>query len=361
MKKNLILALSAFLIGLLIAEFVLRFTGAEQPKFRKQPPSDWVEIPEKIWIEHHPVLGWYSQKNKVAVLESTHFQATTIHTNSAGFRGTREYAFSKRPDTLRIAALGDSYVFGWGVQDQETFPALLESLNSSREVLNLGVPGYGIDQIYLSYREIARFYHPDVVIIGLFVENFSRAKYAVDDAGHVKPYFSLSTFGKLVLHNVPIPPRFSITDRHFPLLVEQSFYQQILNYSVLYRTVKKLLINFATHWHLMDPDLTDEWLIGRAILHQLITEIRADGAIPVLLYIPPATWVMKAQQTPLEKSIIRFSQREKVALINTSHVLNALSAMNGIDKYFIQGDWHWSPMSHALVAEAIDQYLRNQK
>jgi lysophospholipase L1-like esterase len=55
----------------------------------------------------------------------------------------------KKPKGVwRIAALGDSTMFGWGIREEETFPAVLQrALNSGSdsreyEVLNFAVPGY---------------------------------------------------------------------------------------------------------------------------------------------------------------------------------------------------------------------------
>lgn len=49
-----------------------------------------------------------------------------------------------------IAILGDSFTMGWGVNDQETYSAILEK-QLQRKVLNFGVAGYGTEQ------EILRF------------------------------------------------------------------------------------------------------------------------------------------------------------------------------------------------------------
>lgn len=49
-----------------------------------------------------------------------------------------------------IQIYGDSYTFGEEVSDKETFPAQLEKIRGST-VLNFGVGGYGIDQMYLRY------------------------------------------------------------------------------------------------------------------------------------------------------------------------------------------------------------------
>ncbi len=355
MKKNILLAVVALLFSLAVAETVLRFVGVDRVKFQEKPRMSWVNVPENSWVEHHPVLGWYSQKNKTALLDSTNFQQVIVHTNSAGFRGAREYALQKPKGVIRIAALGDSFVFGFGVQDAETFPALLEADGGGREVLNLGVPGYGIDQIYLSYREVARPYHPDIVLIGIFPEDFWRCTRSFADSGHVKPYFSLSKEGKLVLHNVPVPPPFSLDTDQFPLLVEQNALQKLLNRSVLYRIARKPLIKLAKNMRLIDPDSSEEWLVGRAILSQLIKEVRADGATPLILLMPSKAWAENTRRTSQERSIRRFAEREKVDLINLRPEFNDAIAKDGLEAYYIKNDWHWTAKGHRLVADVINQ------
>lgn len=360
MKKNMLLGIFSLLLALALGEGVLRIVGVGRVKFQEKPRMSWVNVPENIWVEHHPVLGWYSQKNKTAVLESPNFPKVEIHTNSAGFRGPREYAIEKPKGVIRVAMLGDSFVFGFGVQDGETFPVLLESQNKTREVLNLGVPGYGIDQIYLSYREIARKYHPDIVLIGIFPEDFWRCTRSFADSGHVKPYFSLSTQGKLVMHNVPVPPPFSLNSNQFPPLSEQNAFQRILNKSVLYRLAKKPLTKLAKNMRLIDPNDTEEWLIGRAILHQMIAEIRLHGAVPVFVLMPPQDWAQSTRKTSLERSILRFADREKVGLVNLKPVFNDAIAKDGLETYYIKDDWHWTVKGHELAAQTVEQYFNRK-
>ena len=77
-------------------------------------------------------------------------QYGAITMNRFGLRD-KEYAQERPPGTLRIALLGASSVMGWGVGDNATFEALLESRLAAEplptgfqkvELLNLGVPGY---------------------------------------------------------------------------------------------------------------------------------------------------------------------------------------------------------------------------
>ncbi|OGX13565.1 MAG: hypothetical protein A2351_01520 [Omnitrophica bacterium RIFOXYB12_FULL_50_7] len=357
MKKNVILVVLSMILALALGEFVLRLARVDRVKFQEKPRTSWVNVPENVWVEHHPVLGWYSQKNKTAILESQNFPTVEVHTNSAGFRGTREYAIEKPKGVIRIATLGDSFVFGFGVQDDETFPALLETSNKTREVLNLGVPGYGMDQIYLSYREIARKYHPEIVLIGIFPEDFWRCTRSFADSGHVKPYFSLSSKGKLVLHNVPVPPPFSLNANQFPPLLEQSLAQELLEKSVFYRLAKKPVLKLAKNMRLIDPNNSEEWLIGRAILKELIREVRRDGATPVLVLMSPQDWAKTTRKTSLERSIIRFADREKVGLINLKPAFNGAVAQDGLEAYYIRQDWHWTARGHQLTARMVEEYF----
>lgn len=62
---------------------------------------------------------------------------TSIHTNSAGLRDA-ETAL-KGPE---IIFLGDSHTMGWGVEQKEAFPALVQQ-ESRAIVLNAGIPSFG--------------------------------------------------------------------------------------------------------------------------------------------------------------------------------------------------------------------------
>jgi hypothetical protein len=75
---------------------------------------------------------------------------STVSTNRFGMRD-REYDEIPAPDTYRMSVLGASSTMGWGVEDGETFEAVVEEkLNrelaptgyARYELLNLGVAGY---------------------------------------------------------------------------------------------------------------------------------------------------------------------------------------------------------------------------
>jgi len=95
-----------------------------------------------------------------------------FRTNGWGMRG-KEYTRVKPSRTYRIAALGDSWLLGAGVADDQTFAALLEKrLNRELspdtglhyEILNFGVGGYSPMQRLLALERKALAFNPDAVM-----------------------------------------------------------------------------------------------------------------------------------------------------------------------------------------------------
>src|SRR5262245_14296345 len=98
-----------------------------------------------------------------------------VQLNPLGFREPR-LPSTKPPGTLRIVALGDSFTQGYGVEEHQSWPRLLEALLDARdarphEVINLGVPGAN-PRDYLSYlSDPGLAYQPDVVLVMVMADD----------------------------------------------------------------------------------------------------------------------------------------------------------------------------------------------
>ncbi len=98
-------------------------------------------------------------------------EGVEIKTNSDGFRDS-DFAGEPKPGEFLIAVLGDSFVFGQGVPQSETFPAVLEKiLNKSQDaetfrVWNLGVSGYNTEQENYLLKSFVLPRKPDWVVVG---------------------------------------------------------------------------------------------------------------------------------------------------------------------------------------------------
>jgi hypothetical protein len=95
--------------------------------------------------------------------------------NSLGWRGRREYREAK-PTEYRVLFLGDSFTYGLGVNDDQTFAAQVEKdLRAGRlsvEVLNAGAPGKGTDYALKCFQTVGRKFHPDLTVLGFFCNDF---------------------------------------------------------------------------------------------------------------------------------------------------------------------------------------------
>jgi hypothetical protein len=86
-------------------------------------------------------------------------------TSEYGFRAPT-LAVSNRYERPNVVVLGDSYSFGNGVNDGEEFPAVLGRLLGERaNVVNLGVPGYGLTQQIRLFYEFGQVYDPAIVVL----------------------------------------------------------------------------------------------------------------------------------------------------------------------------------------------------
>ena len=131
-------------------------------------------------------------------------------------------------DALGIAIFGDSFTHGDELEYEDTWGAQLERALGQRghptRVYNFGVGGYGMDQAFLRWRDVGRHAGPEIVILGLQMENVKRNLNLVRamlyiDSGlpFSKPRFFRTSSG-LELANVPTVPPEQLVDliAHFP-------------------------------------------------------------------------------------------------------------------------------------------------
>jgi len=103
--------------------------------------------------------------------------------NNYGFRGD-DYRMEKQPGTYRIIVLGDSFTFGDGVKDEDTFCLQLQKelrkLNPKVEVLNFGTSGWNtVDQISY-FDQMGYRFNPDLVVVAYVLNDGSHELWPVD-------------------------------------------------------------------------------------------------------------------------------------------------------------------------------------
>jgi hypothetical protein len=113
----------------------------------------------------HPYIGHLHKPNQALIIEGRDFRAVH-HTDGHGFRNPWPW-----PEEAEIVALGDSLTFGYGVEDEQAWPAILARALPRSRVINLGLSGAGPQQYLRVYETFGVKLHPKVLLIGLFVRN----------------------------------------------------------------------------------------------------------------------------------------------------------------------------------------------
>jgi lysophospholipase L1-like esterase len=115
----------------------------------------------------NPHIGHVHKPNVDATLMNV-----PVHINADGLRDVDHPI--PHGDRYRIAILGDSFTFGWGVKQSDTFAARLEAWLNERyptEVINFGTGNYNSEQEVNLFLEKGLKYHPDKVVVFYFIND----------------------------------------------------------------------------------------------------------------------------------------------------------------------------------------------
>lgn len=125
----------------------------------------------RIIFQLRPNLNNYFIRSRI---ESNN--RSLVVTNSRGWRG-RDYGIPKSNGTIRILGIGDSFMFGWGVDEGSQYPAVAEKLLNQQfpeatwEFVALASPGYNLPMEVEVLKEYGLAYEPDMIVYGYVVND----------------------------------------------------------------------------------------------------------------------------------------------------------------------------------------------
>jgi hypothetical protein len=197
-----------------------------------------------LMYAYHEELGWFPQSNSQR--DFIGGQTIFVQHNNQGFR---DHKHGEKTEP-RIVFLGDSFVWGYDVEQHQRFTEKLQKRIPAWEVINLGISGYGTDQAYLLFQQHVDFYQPEIVCL-IFCQNNDKADNMANlRYGYYKPYF-LFQEGKLQLQGVPVTKSWSYHYMQHPLLFK----------SYLTRAFVKTFL-LMTRPRIAVPDPTRELLLA---------------------------------------------------------------------------------------------------
>ena len=113
----------------------------------------------------------------------------TVITNGQGLREHDEVS-AEHPGVFRIVAVGDSYTFGWGVENDEAYTKVAESVLRNQygwknvEIINMGRPGAAPHDYLKFIKQYVPKLNPDLVLVGFLMGDdcpVSAPPWATDD------------------------------------------------------------------------------------------------------------------------------------------------------------------------------------
>jgi len=211
---------------------------------------------------HHPTRGWALEAN---------LNLPTLTTNERGIRSRERFTVdASKP---RILILGDSFTFGNGLSDDETWPAQLQSLLPRHQVFNLGVDGYGMDQMLITLKETIEEVRPAFVLCAFVDDDIARNLLSFRD--YRKPRFE-ARGADLVAHNLPIP-------------LPEEVYQELVSgrpFSALaVLRLPQLIYQLLAQGWLSDRRIDDAFRLGGRLVEEMESVSESNGANFTLLHL----------------------------------------------------------------------------
>ena len=270
-------------------------------------------------------------------LKTVHIMKQLVYfvgTNSIGIREKREIGKEKQPGLTRVFFLGDSYVFGYGVDYNFTIPFLLEQkLNNfypskKFEVINLGVPGFDLVKENAFFDRFSD-YSSDLVLIGVNGTDIFSSK-----AEKFSDCIGVSKSGCL----------FNYGNRGSVDMQENSFFDRFLGWSRAY--------SFLNQKTKATSIQAENWKTGREHMKQLTGKIRAKGAVPILVFIPFRE-LLSDRGTSDQKLalLLEFGNENGLLIVDPSSAL--LEKSKTEDPYYDIFDTHTNNVGNKVIAEKI--------
>jgi len=314
MRRNVALLVASIFFSLAVAELALH---AVHPAWvvPYPPVCYWPQLYER-WDPHGYRL--HPARRLEEYYPPARPRRIAIHANAEGFRSARDFAGDDaRP---HVVVLGDSMVFGSGVEEGERFTERLEAMEPGWRVDNMGMVAYGTDLMLRALETVPVTPPPDVVVFAIFSHDVYRVMPEATGVGFPLPRYVLRD-GQLVTVPYPARPAWSRLR-----LVEGARY---------------------VRWRYGGAS----YAVNAAILDRFRALADERRFVPAIVFLPAKRerWDDRVRRRWLAAE----AARRAVAYLDVSDAVHAA----GGEALYIPDDAHWNERGHAVVAEALHPFL----
>jgi len=291
-----------FLLTVMALEFGFRCMSYQRSlQYERQGDLLFTPTPHQVYVE------------KISLTHS--------RINSYGLRGGPVDSTQGKETVL---CLGDSITYGYGVDDDHSYPARLQSALDHEFpgrylVLNGGVNAYPIafeDQKFLYLWNLGL--HPNVVIVGYSMNEGGPLPQLLDRSEEVKREFARRVWLKNYLRSFAL----------YNLVAE--------NWARRYYDLMSGKLVPGTNFAVLSEEETNQRY--EQYLQRLLTDLHSRNVTPVFLLFPSLNSRTGTYNTegPFEKIFAQFAQDNGIRLFRTDEMLHTGDSGNAdLSKYFI--------------------------
>ncbi|MBI2410247.1 SGNH/GDSL hydrolase family protein [Candidatus Kaiserbacteria bacterium] len=379
------------LAGLLL---VISVGGAEL--VLRLVPGPWTS---SFFYIYDPVVGTWHLSSFTGDNLGIDYKIRGVRFNEFGMRD-RDRSFEKNLGVTRIAFLGDSFIEGAQVGNEEVVTRRMETqLGPKVEVLNFGVSGFGTYQALLTYEERVRPFKPDIVILGFYtgndMRNNLRAVESLYGDASSRPFLEKRDDGSWAA--IPASSK-DMSRNAIVLFLKRHF--------ALYRFLWFEKQRFSGMWRLAEPPensapstqsvesmdayiarlfappkdqpFLGAWEATEYLIERLKDAVERDGGRFVLVAIPdpvvfeadPRASLEKLYNAPLpeeydpeypQKRLARMAGEAGISYVDLTPAFKSYRDAHALPfPYFaFEHDGHWSALGHAVAADTITAHLRD--
>jgi len=296
-----------------------------------------------VW-QHHPqartVLG--QPKTVARQIKNSGDYNVSVRFNRHGFRDYQDVATGNKRD---IYVVGDSFAFGWGVEEHERFSNVLAKMRKERVfnlAASLNIDGY---EKLFSYAEALGAKFGRVVLALNMIDDIQ--SYAAAENGSVTPRKSPPASTGIDLWLMPIKT-FLLRESAFYFLITQS-----LNHL---QPLRRLLISIGVIKTINEvaSGLPDQRSID--ITADRLTGLAQRYDLTVLIIPSRGLWV-GARQKETRDVHDRMVRALRLRGVKSIDPLAELEKGQNPLQYHFRNDGHWNPRGHGLIGDILQHAL----
>jgi len=336
------------------------------------PTYTLAEVNTGVWIaDINPNFGvWHPN---YATYRHQHYCFDVIY--QANSYGARDKERARVASEARLIVLGDSFVEGYGVADEDRISNRLEK-NTGMPHLNFGTNGdFGPTQYYLLYKTLGQEFSHDGVLIGILPANdFADDDLTFGQAYHVtryRPYWQGDYPNYALVYHVD-----TLEDSTFrPHIisapsVSESRYESVKKFlrrfSYTYDTFLQIIhvsrgtaevtVDYATYsgyYEYTEPQL-------KRLEYSLEQIIALAGDKPVVIFTIPVKQDFERYHqvgsAPLSTALEQFSQTHHLQYVDLLPVMYRHT--DNWQDYFLSCDAHWNGYGYETAVYYLEEQLK---